>query len=91
MPQTNELEEITRAHNLSAETQVNEHSHPSQEKLILDYLRQGFSLTPYGALKLFNCFRLGARVFNLKKQGYNISSVYVNDGDKKYKRYFLQE
>ena len=47
----------------------------SQSELILEHLERGFSITPIIALDLFNCFRLGARIHELKKK-HNI----VNDG-----------
>lgn len=40
---------------------------PSQEDMILAHLKKGYSLTPLDALKLFGCFRLGARIWSLKK------------------------
>lgn len=41
----------------------------SQNKQILDYLRLSptNTLTPLLALKLFGCFRLGARVYDINK------------------------
>ena len=46
----------------------------SQEERILNYMEQGYSITPMGALNLFGSFRLGARIHSLKKAGHNISS-----------------
>lgn len=46
----------------------------SQERQILDYLRKGYSITPIEALAKFGCFRLGARIWDLKQNGYNIVS-----------------
>lgn len=40
----------------------------SQETAILQYLKQGKTLTQLEALPLFNCFRLGARVHRLIHQ-----------------------
>ena len=47
-------------------------SEPTQEEMILDYLKKGYSLTPLDALKMFGCFRLGGRIWDLKKRGYDI-------------------
>ena len=44
----------------------------SQEKRILKYLQRGKSLTPLGALRLFDCLRLGARIYDLRMLGYKI-------------------
>ena len=42
----------------------------SQEKQILKYMQSGNSITPMDALNRFGCFRLGARIYNLKNSGY---------------------
>jgi hypothetical protein len=39
---------------------------------ILAYLQSGNSITPLDALQLFGCFRLGARIFDLRKSGVEI-------------------
>ena len=44
----------------------------SQNKKILRHLSQGKKLTAYGALKMFSCFRLAARVRDLKDYGHDI-------------------
>jgi hypothetical protein len=48
------------------------HSNPTQAAQILAHLQTGARLTPVLALNLFGCFRLGARILELKKQGANI-------------------
>lgn len=52
----------------------------SQESLILKYLQAGNRLTPLDALRLFSCLRLGARIFQLKKQGHDIKMELHKDG-----------
>ena len=54
----------------------------NQTKEILSWLEQGNSITPILALERFGCFRLGARIWDLRKMGYNIESKLV--GDKKH-------
>ena len=49
----------------------------SQNKNILKYLQSGKTLTPLEALKQFGCFRLGARIFNLKKAGHPIKTEII--------------
>ncbi len=44
----------------------------SQEQWILKQLQQGKQVTPIDALNGCGCFRLGARIFDLKQKGYNI-------------------
>lgn len=66
----------------------------AQTEKILNYLRGGGSLTGLEALQLFGCMRLGARVWDLKRRGYNIESrmeVHKNENGeyKSYKRYWL--
>jgi hypothetical protein len=61
----------------------------TQETAILEYLKQGNTLTPLEALEKFSCFRLGARCWNLKRKGHNIKSKTVHDGKKHYSQYWL--
>lgn len=43
-----------------------------QWKQILVWLQAGKTLTPIEALNMFGCFRLSARIDDLRKKGYNI-------------------
>lgn len=47
----------------------------NQTTEILRYLEEKGSITSYEAFNLFGCTRLSAKIFNLKKRGYKISSV----------------
>ena len=58
----------------------------SQKKLILEYLKLGQPITPIEALQHFGSFRLGARIADLKKDGYDIQTEIVTDPNTK-KRY----
>ena len=49
----------------------------SQADKIYEYLADGGKLTPIDALEMFGCFRLGARVLDLKKEGYPVVSEMV--------------
>lgn len=62
----------------------------SQTEQILQHLQDGNSLTPLEALQKFGCFRLGARIFDLKQLGYNIETEMEIKGRKKYARYRLE-
>lgn len=62
----------------------------SQEDLILAHLQAGKSITPLEALKLFGCLRLSGRIFDLKRKGFQIEEVDVQDGNKRYAKYFLR-
>lgn len=64
----------------------------SQKNKIRDYLLthpQG--LTPIEALQKFGCFRLGARIHDLRDEGYIILTdmVQKEDGHGRYARYFV--
>ena len=53
----------------------------SQKKAILNYLEGGNSLTPIDALNKFGCFRLGARICELRREGYHIENVGKDYGE----------
>ena len=62
----------------------------SQNKQIKAWLESGKSLSPLDALNLFGCFRLGARVFDLKNDyGMNIKTEMVKENGKRFARYSL--
>ena len=61
----------------------------TQSERILAYLKQGNSITPLYALDAFGCFRLGARISDLKRQGHNIVSQLVPRNGKYVAKYTL--
>ena len=63
----------------------------SQNELILNHLRDGNSITPITALKKFNCFRVGARIKNLRDAGHDIVTDMIEDPktNKRYASYRL--
>ena len=62
----------------------------SQADAILAYLKDGNGITPIDALNLFGCFRLGARIADLKKRGYDIVAERVKvEGGKYVAKYHL--
>ena len=63
----------------------------TQTQQILQHLKQGNTLTPIEALNLFGCFRLGARIYDLKDMGYNIETEMVTQNRKTFARYRLIE
>ena len=50
------------------------HSEDSQMALVLNHLKSGKEINPIEALNKYGCFRLGAVIFELKKEGYKIHS-----------------
>ncbi|MBQ1819186.1 MAG: hypothetical protein II120_03210 [Bacteroidales bacterium] len=51
---------------------MKEHTTDSQCSAILEHLKKGLSITPIEALSLCGCFRLAARIHDLRhKQGFD--------------------
>jgi hypothetical protein len=63
----------------------------SQQTAILNWLKTGQSITPYQALITLNCFRLSARIYNLKKEGYPIKTTMITKDGKTFASYSLQK
>jgi hypothetical protein len=61
----------------------------SQQNEILSHLKSGNSLTPIDALQQFGCFRLAARIRDLRDDGHDIHTEIVEQGDKRWARYRL--
>jgi hypothetical protein len=61
----------------------------SQNALIKAWLLNGRSLTTLEALNMFGCFRLAARISNLRNQGMDIHTEIVEINDKRVARYSL--
>lgn len=61
----------------------------SQRFKILNYLKEGNTLTALEALHLFRCNRLAARILELKKAGYEIKSKRINRAGIHYSQYSL--
>lgn len=59
----------------------------SQEARILNHLRSGKTLTAIEALQRFGCFRLAARVKDLKEEGHDIRSALVEINGKRVAKY----
>lgn len=55
----------------------NETTSQTQSTQILKALKNGERLTHLDAEKRFNCLRLGARIYDLKKRGHNIISKMI--------------
>ena len=65
------------------------HTNKSQSLRILSYLKSGKSLTALGALNQFSCFRLAARVHELKSMGYRINRSTIHRKGKSFCSYAL--
>ena len=62
----------------------------SQTEQILQMLRKG-PVTPMDALQKAGCFRLAARIEELKRAGYCITTDMVNENGKRFAKYRLIE
>ena len=66
---------------------MNQMETESQNKRIRKHLESGRSLTALEALYQYSCFRLGARIHNLKSEGLAIETEMVeilSEGKKKH-------
>jgi hypothetical protein len=63
----------------------------TQTQQILKHLEKGNKLTSLEALSMFQCFRLAARIRDLKDAGHDIESHIINVGDKKIASYLLNK
>lgn len=61
----------------------------SQEARILRAMRIGW-VNPLFALKMFGCFRLGARIYDLKKDGHDIETRMVSRKGKRFAEYRIR-
>jgi len=62
----------------------------SQNKQIANYLNKGKKLTPIDALNKFGCFRLAARIADLRNQGLNIETTIIKfKNNKQVAQYWL--
>ena len=62
----------------------------SQNEAILEHLKAGHSLTPMDALRLFNCFRLGARIWDLEQEGHKIKHESMTVDGKTFAKYSME-
>lgn len=68
----------------------------TQCEMILEYLRRFGTITPAEALANFGCMRLGARIWDLKHTGYDITMKMVKGVNRlgreiRYAEYALHE
>lgn len=61
----------------------------TQNQQIKSYLAKGKSITPIQALNKFGCFRLAARISDLRNEGLNIATKIVTKEGKSYASYRL--
>ena len=60
----------------------------TQKEWTIKELEAGRIITPLDALKECGCFRLGARILELRNEGHDIRTI-INDRGKRYAKYYL--
>ena len=64
----------------------------TQEEIVLRLLREYGSITSMSAFRFYDITRLSAKIYNLRKEGYDIPMTRVTSKTgKTYGRYFLRE
>jgi len=63
----------------------------TQNEQILGYLSKGKGLTPIEALNKFGCFRLAARIADLRSQGHTIWTTNITKDGKTFASYSLSK
>ena len=61
---------------------------PSQKDLIHQHLKLE-PISPFVALEKYGCFRLAARIAELRRDGHNIKTLQTKNGNKTYATYQL--
>jgi cbb3-type cytochrome oxidase cytochrome c subunit len=61
----------------------------TQTEEIRDHLESGRTLNPLQALKSYGCFRLAARILDLRETGLDVHMKMIQDNDKRYAEYSL--
>ena len=62
----------------------------SQTDRILEWMLAGNAITPLEALNKFGCFRLPARIADIKARGYTVYAEFVTTStEKKVKKYYM--
>ena len=69
---------------------ITTHKNPTQANAILNHLMDGKDLTALDALQQYGCFRLAARVHELRKAGHDIEEEIVTRNGKRYASYFIR-
>ena len=57
---------------------MSEAAKKSQKDLILEYMEKNGSITPLEAQRFIGCMRLGARIWDLRRDGYDIIRELVS-------------
>lgn len=72
---------------MKPKTQTTDEDDLSQRELILRHLRKFGTITPMEALEYYGCFRLSARIYELRDS----YTIITRDDENDYATYILQE
>ena len=61
----------------------------SQTQRILRHLKKGRSISPLQALRMYGSLRLGARIYDLRREGHRIERQMVRRNGKHWARYLM--
>ncbi len=63
---------------------------PTQKEMILHHLQTGKTITQREAIQSpINCYRLGARIWDLQQDGHNIEREMISKNGSTFARYYL--
>ena len=57
-------------------------SKQTDKQLVLEYLREHQTVTPLEAFSKLGCYRLGARIYDLRREGHAITTTMVDGTDR---------
>jgi hypothetical protein len=63
----------------------------SQNKQILETLLKGNGISQQQAIKMYQCYRLSARIKNLRDKGHEIFCKMVEHGRSRFGLYFMRD
>jgi hypothetical protein len=63
------------------------HKRPAQSLQIMKYLATGKPITAIQALNKFGCFRLAARIHEMRSEGLAINEKTINKNGKRFSQY----
>ena len=62
----------------------------SHRRRVLEHLMTGETITPKEAWLRYGCYRLGARIYDLRKMGYDIENINKHKSER-YAEYLLKK
>ena len=63
----------------------------TQANAILAHMKAGHTITALEALNRFNCFRLAARIYDLKEAGHPVQKRTIElENEKRISEYFME-